>query len=197
MNLPPLHELLILLSSFLSKSLWTWLWHNGADIIQSMSSNQVSPPPGRRGSAIIFDSATQTVSTKKHKHVDGDWNLCRDQNHSFLTRVLGSRVIKSQTVPKWRSHVNIYVGEAEETQRLAATLNLDKLGWTTSMKRLCGKFSHIYVVEDSRTLLHDSWSHTNAILSPGSRIHPTIGTIHYDLLHRLLNTKRTHNSIWV
>lgn len=63
----------------------------------------------------------------------------------FLNHLLGIRVIKIQIAPKWHSYVDIYVGD-EETKRLATTLNLDKLGWTTNLKRLCGKFSHIYVV---------------------------------------------------
>lgn len=116
-----------------------------------MSSNLMPPDKDRTGSVIIFDSTTQTVSTKKHKHLKGQLSLLRAPTELMLNRVLASRVIKSQTAPKWRSYVDIYVGE-EETKRLAATLNLDKLGWTTNMKRLCGKFSYIYVVEDdSRT----------------------------------------------
>lgn len=70
----------------------------------------------------------------------------------FLKPVIAlGEVIKFQAAPKWNSYVDIYVGE-DETQRLAATLNLDKLGWATNLKRLCGKFSHIYVVDcDGRT----------------------------------------------
>lgn len=115
------------------------------DKLVLMSSDHVPSVNSRKGSAIIFDSTTQTVSTKKHKQLEGKLKRISTSNESFSTHVLG-RVIQTQSVPKWDSYVDIYIGD-EATKRLAATLNLDKLGWTTNMKRLCGKFSHIYVVE--------------------------------------------------
>lgn len=120
-----------------------------SDILVFMSSNYVPLVNSRKGSAIIFNSTTQTVSTKKHRQLEGKLTPTPSPRQSFSNHPSG-RVIKTQSVPKWDSYVDIYIGD-EETKRLAATLNLDKLGWTTNMKRLCGKFSHIYVVEcDSR-----------------------------------------------
>lgn len=54
-----------------------------------------------------------------------------------------------QTAPKWNSYVDIHVTQDDKTERLAATLNLDKLGWATNVMRLCGKFSHIYVLDET------------------------------------------------
>lgn len=51
-----------------------------------------------------------------------------------------------QAVPKWGSYVDIWVDQDDETKRVAATLNLDKLGWATNVQRAWGRFSHIYVM---------------------------------------------------
>jgi hypothetical protein len=42
--------------------------------------------------------------------------------------------------------VPIYV-EHDDTKRLAATLDLGKLGWANNVMRLCGKYSEILVVD--------------------------------------------------
>ncbi|MCJ1349382.1 hypothetical protein MMC31_007622 [Peltigera leucophlebia] len=85
----------------------------------------------RKGRVIVFDPETQTMTTEKLKH-------------------LGEPVIEQPT-PKWQNHVLIYSQarstEPEPERRLVAGLNLGKLGWTTNVKRLFGRRSHIYVME--------------------------------------------------
>jgi hypothetical protein len=86
------------------------------------------PAGARRGSAIVFYPATQTFKTTKLKTLDDD------------------QVTSRQSAPKWNSHVPIYV-EHDDTKRLAATLDLGKLGWANNVMRLCGKYSEILVVD--------------------------------------------------
>lgn len=71
----------------------------------------------------------------------------------MLTTLPADQVTSTQTAPKWNSHVSIYVDQDDDTKRLAATLDLGKLGWANNMMRLCGKFSQIVVMElpDSHT----------------------------------------------
>lgn len=83
----------------------------------------------RRGSAIVFDPSTQTVSTRKLKKLPAD------------------KFTSTQSAPKWSSHVPIYVDQDDTTKRLAATLDLGKLGWANNVMRLCGKYSQIVVME--------------------------------------------------
>lgn len=66
-----------------------------------------------------------------------------------LTTGAADQVTSSQSAPKWNSHVSIYVDQDDNTKRLAATLDLGKLGWANNMMRLCGKYSKIVVVESS------------------------------------------------
>lgn len=104
---------------------------------------------GRRGSAIVFDPATQTVSTRKLKRLQGLYPLSfmTEQNHVLTPFFIeADQVTSSQNAPKWNSHVDIYVDQ-DHTKRLAATLDLGKLGWASNMMRLCGKYSQIVVME--------------------------------------------------
>ena len=100
----------------------------------------------RRGSAIIYDSESQTITTRKLSQSEGMRNSFCIEKYPLLNGAPESRIIVERNAPKWNSHARIYVGENEE-KRLALTLNLDTLGWTTNIKRLCGKFKNIYVVE--------------------------------------------------
>lgn len=110
---------------------------------------QYPPPSQRRGSAIVFDPATQTVSTQKLKRVPGlsSFHLTWLMVHA-LTTLAADQVTSTQSAPKWNSHVSIYVQD-DDTRRLAATLDLGKLGFTNNVMRLCGKFSQIVVMESS------------------------------------------------
>ncbi|MCJ1342316.1 hypothetical protein MMC31_000498 [Peltigera leucophlebia] len=89
-------------------------------------------PIKRNASVIVFDPVTQTLSTEKLKD-------------------LGGEPVIEQPTPKWQSHVLIYAdthsADPEPERRLVAALNLDKLGWTTNVKRLFGRMSQIYVME--------------------------------------------------
>lgn len=102
---------------------------------------------GRRGSAIVFDTELQTISTSKVNKIQGP-----PLPSPFLSTVplmrfvlAPGRVMKTQSAPKWSSHVDICV-QHDRTERVAATLNLDSLGWVTNMQRLCGRYSDIYVI---------------------------------------------------
>lgn len=86
------------------------------------------PKPVRRtnsGSAIVFDPVAQRITTAKVSTLE---------NHKPI-----------KTAPRWFNHVDIY--DEGELKRLVAILNLGKLGWATSVKRLCGKCNDIYVME--------------------------------------------------
>ncbi len=110
------------------------------------------PPTSRKGSVIVFDPVAQTMSTEKLKHLG--WS----HFHLFIIlrltpeRFSGEPVIEQPT-PRWQSHVLIYADaltEPEPERRLVAALNLDKLGWSTNVKRLFGRRSQIYVMERPR-----------------------------------------------
>ena len=63
---------------------------------------------------------------------------------------LVERVIKTVPVPKWRNRVDIYLNRNDndnETERLAARLSLDTLGFATNVKRAFGKFTNVCVME--------------------------------------------------
>ena len=52
------------------------------------------------------------------------------------------------TAPKWGSQLDIYLErEDTKTERLAARLNLNSLGWTTNLKRKCGSIRHVWIME--------------------------------------------------
>jgi hypothetical protein len=59
-----------------------------------------------------------------------------------------TRATTKQPAPKFSSQVDVFVDREDGTERLVATLNLDKLGWGTNIKRMCGKISDIYVMEN-------------------------------------------------
>lgn len=93
------------------------------------------------GHVIVFDPATQTLTTEKAKRLKGisfnitilyhlHTNSCIDQN------------AKLQTAPKLGSRVDIFIDS-----RLVATINLSKLGWATNTKRLFGKCNQILVMD--------------------------------------------------
>ncbi|MCJ1452588.1 hypothetical protein MMC28_002931 [Mycoblastus sanguinarius] len=84
-------------------------------------------PTSRRGSAIVFDPATLTLTTEK------------------VQRLESTHATKPKKAPKWANRVDIY--DESESNRLVATLNLGKLSWSTNMKRLVGKCNQIYVME--------------------------------------------------
>ena len=64
------------------------------------------------------------------------------------TIVLESKAISRVPAPKWRNRLDIYLNRNDnESARLAATLSLDKLGWTTNVKRACGQISEVWVME--------------------------------------------------
>lgn len=93
------------------------------------SMSDASPKPVRRtssGRAIVFDPIAQKITTKK---------ISTLQNQKPLKTI----------APKWFNHVDIY--DESEFRRLIATLNLGGLGWSASMKRLCGKCNDIYMMK--------------------------------------------------
>lgn len=68
-------------------------------------------------------------------------NKCADSD-------LVEKVIKTVPVPKWRNRVDIYLNRNDsETERLAARLSLDTLGFATNVKRAFGKFTNVCVME--------------------------------------------------
>ncbi|KAK3173000.1 hypothetical protein OEA41_006328 [Lepraria neglecta] len=75
------------------------------------------------GHVIVFDPATQTLTTEKAKRLK-DYDA------------------KLQTAPKLGSRVDIFVDS-----RLVATINLSKLSWATNTKRFFGKCNQILVME--------------------------------------------------
>ena len=58
------------------------------------------------------------------------------------------RATSKQRAPKFFSHVDVFA-HCDGTERLVATLNLEKLGWAANFKRLCGQISEIYVMESA------------------------------------------------
>ncbi len=60
---------------------------------------------------------------------------------------LVARATKCQPAPKFSNHVDVFAKRECGTERLVANLNLEKLGWGTSIKRLCGRIRYIYVME--------------------------------------------------
>ena len=65
----------------------------------------------------------------------------------LLSRYIVTRASSRQSAPKFFSQVDVFVNQDDGTERLVTTLNLDKLGWSTNIKRLVGKISDIYVIE--------------------------------------------------
>lgn len=74
------------------------------------------------GSVIVFDLATQTITTKKAKKFK-------------------DALPKPHPAPRFGNSVDIY-----DESRLIATLNLGKLGWFTTTKRLFGRCNQILVI---------------------------------------------------
>lgn len=99
----------------------------------SMSMGSIEPRPISRtgsGSIIVYDPAKQTLSVWKRKRLDM------------------RKAIETIQAPKWRSRLDVYLKHSDsETERLAATLSLDTLGWTTNVKRALGQISHVCVME--------------------------------------------------
>ncbi len=108
--------------------------------------------PSGKGHVIVFDPVAQTVSTEKVKNL-GDFQCVVVSISSWTKTHLPGEPIIKQPTPKWSSHAHIYVDTnstepgLEIERRLVATVNLDKLGWTMKIKRLCGRRSEIYVME--------------------------------------------------
>ncbi|KAL9099784.1 MAG: hypothetical protein Q9163_004757 [Psora crenata] len=91
--------------------------------------NEVKPI-GRTnsGTVILFDLATQTITTQKKK------------------RIPEKKIYKyEKPAPRFGNRVKIFEGAGSSL--LVASLNLDKLGWGASLKRLCGKCNDIYVMD--------------------------------------------------
>jgi hypothetical protein len=59
-----------------------------------------------------------------------------------------TRATTKQPAPKFSNQVDVFVDREDGTESLVATLNLDRLGWGTNIKRMCGKISDIYVMEN-------------------------------------------------
>lgn len=66
---------------------------------------------------------------------------------AILIENLVARATKCQPAPKFSNHVDVFAKREYGTERLVANLNLEKLGWGTSIKRLCGRIRYIYVME--------------------------------------------------
>ena len=94
------------------------------------------------GSAIVFDPVAQRITTAKVSTLE---SMCARPLKVEIHRLLSPDHKPVKTAPKWFNHVDIY--DEGEFNRLVATLNLGKLGWATSMKRLCGKCNDIYMME--------------------------------------------------
>lgn len=95
------------------------------------------------GSAIVFDPVAQRITTAKVSTLE---STCPQSSLKVeIHRLLYPDHKPIKTAPKWFNHVDIY--DEGEFKRLVATLNLGKLGWATSMKRLCGKCNDIYMME--------------------------------------------------
>ena len=58
------------------------------------------------------------------------------------------KAIETIQAPKWKNRLDIYLKRNDsETERLAATLSLDTLGWATNVKRALGQISQVCVME--------------------------------------------------
>lgn len=53
------------------------------------------------------------------------------------------------SAPKFSNKVDVFTQCEDGTKRLVVTLHLERLGWGTHIKRLCGKISDIYILETS------------------------------------------------
>ena len=102
------------------------------------------PKPIQRtnsGQVIVFDPATQTLTTEKAKRLKGTsctlQEICCAHIHSDI-----DHDAKLRTAPKFGSRVDIFVDS-----RLVATINLSKLGLVTNAKRFFGKCNQILVMD--------------------------------------------------
>ena len=66
---------------------------------------------------------------------------------AILIQVSVAKHTICQPAPKFSNHVDVFAKSEYGTERLVANLNLEKLGWGTSIKRLCGRIRYIYVME--------------------------------------------------
>lgn len=101
-------------------------------------------PLGRTnsGTAIVFDPIAQRITTAKVSMLESADTHYTQLGYTTLI-LLDHKPV--QTAPKWFNHVDIY--DEGALKRHIATLNLGKLGWTASMKRLCGRCNDIYMME--------------------------------------------------
>ena len=100
------------------------------------------------GSIIVFDPVRQKLSIRKQGKLDGKHVAMNQIMDALLTVGLARKATSRISAPKWSNRLDIYLDrEDTDTKSLAATLNLDKLGWTTSLKRFCGSIREVWVME--------------------------------------------------
>ena len=66
----------------------------------------------------------------------------------YINEILVARATSKQHAPRFLSQVDVFASQDDGTERLVTILNLDKLGWSTNIKRLVGQISDIYVIEN-------------------------------------------------
>ena len=101
------------------------------------------------GRIILYFTATQVVKTAK-KQECGSMNLSKAQRRSSelisKTAELDEPRDKAPKIGRW---VHVYERSNREKNRglVLTTLNLNKLGWANSCRRLFGRCNDIYVVD--------------------------------------------------
>ena len=61
---------------------------------------------------------------------------------------LGTKEISKIAVPRFSSRVDIYVDEdGSQRKGFVGTVNLDRLGWATNVRRLLGGIDYLYVLD--------------------------------------------------
>ncbi len=69
------------------------------------------------------------------------------QSVVVLIDPLVKKATGQRQAPKFSNKVDVFTDYDDGSKRFVATLNLEKLGWGTHIKRLCGRISEIYVLE--------------------------------------------------
>ncbi|MCJ1386064.1 hypothetical protein MMC17_009189 [Xylographa soralifera] len=147
------------------------LGHNNLELrLVTMKQTKSSPEPERPNherrhnsckSVLVYDPARRTLGIKTEEDLKGRESIERTPppcNTLSISQILilnaGVTNTFKQPVPRWASHVDVYVEEpdsehdgSERRKSYVATVNLGKLGWSANVRRLTGEIGHLYLVD--------------------------------------------------